>query len=91
MFNKFLAEHRAVYEILWKNTVEAGHIWQYNMAHAHCMLDNRLHKHTQDYAILITFPRQQWLSERASILTSCTAIYRAKPLQWSTALCLLSQ
>jgi hypothetical protein len=31
-------QKRAVYEIMWKNMVEADHRWQYNTVHALCML-----------------------------------------------------
>ena len=30
----------SVYEIIWQNSVEWGQATDYNMAHAHCMLDN---------------------------------------------------
>ena len=73
-----------------------GHI----MAHTSCMLDNkgymharegtrpRSHAHAREhahkYVILIAFPRQQWLRERASMLRyTCTVclviLVRAKP------------
>ena len=44
----FLPENHAVYEIMSKNTVysRAGHRWQYNTAHAPCMLDNQGYRHT---------------------------------------------
>ena len=46
------------YEIIWKN-----------MAHVHCMLDNWGNKYTHSgCVILIAFPLQQWLHERASLL-----------------------
>ena len=36
----FFLENRAVYEIMWKNTVEPGRPQMtYNTAHAHCVLD----------------------------------------------------
>jgi len=39
------------------------------MAHAHCMLDNQGYKHTlAEYVIIIAFPLQQRLHERASVL-----------------------
>jgi len=31
-------EHRAVYEIMWKDIVQRGQATDENMAHAHCML-----------------------------------------------------
>jgi len=38
------------------------------MAHAHCMLDTYGIKTHSEYVILIGFPRQQLLHERASML-----------------------
>jgi hypothetical protein len=38
VFNN-LFENRAVYETMWKNTVERKQATEDNMAHAHCMLD----------------------------------------------------
>jgi hypothetical protein len=38
-----------------------------NTAHVHCMLDTKGNKYS-DYLILIAFPLQQWLHERASWL-----------------------
>jgi len=39
------------------------------MAHALCVLDNQVYRHTHsEYAIIIAFPRQQWLRERTSVL-----------------------
>ena len=61
---------------LWENVEEycrAGQATDDNMAHAHYMLGNQgythTHTHTQSqYVILIPFPLQQWLQERASML-----------------------
>ena len=40
-----------------------------NMAHAHCMLDNKGYWHAQsEKAILIAFPLQQLLQEHLSLL-----------------------
>jgi len=38
VFNIFSPENLAVYEIMWKNSVERGKL-HVNMAHAHCLLD----------------------------------------------------
>jgi hypothetical protein len=47
----------------------AGQATDDNMAHAHCMLDIKGYKHTlTEYVILIAFPLQQWLHDRASLL-----------------------
>ena len=55
----------AVREAVWKNTVVPD-----NMAHAHCMLDTQAYKHTLGIRnrMLIAFPPQQRLHERASML-----------------------
>ena len=67
MFSNFV-QKSSFYETMWKNMVEIDrpHIWQYNMAHVLCMLDN-LGKNTDidsEYWILIAFPWQQWLQEQ---------------------------
>ena len=36
----FFFENCAVYEIMWINSEERGQATDYNMAHAHCMLNN---------------------------------------------------
>ena len=42
-----------------------------NMAHALCMLGTNTHS---EYVMLIAFPRQKWLLERASVLRhTCVA------------------
>jgi hypothetical protein len=47
----------------------AGQATDDNMAHAHFMLNAEGYKYTHsEYVILIAFPQQQWLHERASIL-----------------------
>jgi hypothetical protein len=64
---KIFFENRAIYEIMWKNIVERGRpqvtIWRMCTA---CW-------------ILIAFPPQQWLHERASVLCytyiACLAIF----------------
>ena len=37
-------------------------------ARAHTHSPTRVRAHTQDYTILITFPRQQWFHKRAAVL-----------------------
>jgi len=40
VFNDFFFfKNRAIYEIMWKNTVEPVQATDKNVAHAHCMLD----------------------------------------------------
>jgi len=49
---------------------KAGRVTDYNMAHAHCVLELMLHTHSHthsQYAINIAFPLQQWLYEIASV------------------------
>ena len=77
MFNNRFFENRAVCEIVWKNIVEWGRIltttWRMRIA---CWITNAIHthKHTHsEYVILIAFPLQKWLKERASMLR-CTCI-----------------
>ena len=61
-------ESSAVYEITWKNIVEPDRplmtIWGMLIA---CWIPKATNIHSQ-YVVLITFPQQQWLHERASIL-----------------------
>jgi hypothetical protein len=38
--SKTFSDHRAVYEIMLKNILEPAQAAVYNMAHAHCILDN---------------------------------------------------
>ena len=56
---------------LWDNVKKhrrAGQATDDSMAHAHCMLDYKVTNTPSEYVILIAFPRQQWLHERASLL-----------------------
>jgi hypothetical protein len=67
MFNGvFFFEKRAVYEIMWKNIVVLDTtqmaIWRMRIA---CWIPKATYTHSE-YVILIAFPRQQWLHERAS-------------------------
>jgi hypothetical protein len=67
--NFFFVYNHAVYGVMWKNTVEPGRpqmtVW--HMCNAYLIT-----KATNPYSeciILIAFPRQKWLHERASVLT----------------------
>jgi hypothetical protein len=41
-----------------------------NMAHAHCMLDDKGYKYTHsEYVMFTAFPLQQWLQQRAPTLS----------------------
>jgi len=69
MFNNFLFfGNHAVYEIMWKNVAERGRpqmiIWRMRIA---CRIPKATNAHTT-CVILIAFPLQQWLHERASLL-----------------------
>jgi len=50
MFNNFFFENRAVYEIMWKNTVELGRpqtiIWRMRTA---CWIPKATNTHSQNY------------------------------------------
>jgi len=68
MYNSFfLLGNRAVYE-MWKNTVQPDRpqmtIWRMSFA---CWVTKATNTYLE-YVILIAFPLQQWLNERASVL-----------------------
>ena len=56
----FFPENRAFYEIMWKNALQRGR-------RIACWITKATHTHSE-YAMLITFPLQQWLQERSSKL-----------------------
>ena len=60
-------EYHALYEIMWKNTAEPRRpqmtLWRMRTA---CWVTKAAKTHSQ-YAIIIAFPLQQWLHERASM------------------------
>jgi len=70
--NYFLPENRAIHDIMWKNIVGQGRAgqgrppmtWTMNIAY---WIPKATNTHSE-YVILIAFPLQQWLHERASIL-----------------------
>jgi hypothetical protein len=69
-------EYNAVYEIVWKNTVQRGRpqmkIWRMRIAF---WIPKATNTHSE-YVILIPFPRQQWLHEFASVLyVHCLACF----------------
>jgi hypothetical protein len=68
VLNNFFFENRPVCEIMWKNTVESDGpkmtIWRMHIA---CWIPKVTNTHSE-YVILIAFPPQQWLHERASML-----------------------
>ena len=66
-------ENRAVYEVMWKSILEPGKsqmtIWRVRIT---CFITEATDTHS-DYVIIITFPRQQWLRERLTLLRcACT-------------------
>ena len=68
MFNNFLPENRAVYEIMWKNIVDPDRlqvtIWRMRIA---CWIPKATNT-LSEYVILITLPLQQWMHKRALML-----------------------
>jgi len=66
--NFFFFDNCAVYKVMWKNTVKLGRlqmkIWRMRIA---CCTPKATNTHSK-YVILISFPLQQWLNERASVL-----------------------
>jgi hypothetical protein len=70
LFNNFLPENRFLYEIMWKNMVQSDKpqttnvIWRMRFA---CWITKATDTHSE-YVIVVAFPRQQWLRERASVL-----------------------
>ena len=68
MFSNFGFENRAVYEVMWKRFVQLDRpqmtILRMRIA---CWVPRAANTHWE-YAILIAFPRQHWLRERASKL-----------------------
>jgi hypothetical protein len=64
----FSPENNAVIENVEKYC-KAGQATDGNMAHAHCMLDNKGFRYTHsEYVIFTAFPLQQLLHESASVL-----------------------
>jgi hypothetical protein len=61
MFSNFFFENCAIYEIMWKNTVESDRpqvtIWRMRIAR---WIINATDTHSE-YVILIAFPQQHWL------------------------------
>jgi hypothetical protein len=67
MFNNFVSENRAVYEIMWekygtaRQTTDDNIIRRMRFA---CWITEATDTHSE-YVIRITFRRQKWLRERA--------------------------
>ena len=63
---------RAVYEITWKNSLQSrtGHRWQYGACALHARMTMATNTHSENVGLIfIAFPQQQWLRERASMLS----------------------
>jgi hypothetical protein len=64
----FFLENHVVCEIMWKNTVERDRtqmtIWRMHIA---CWMFKATNTPSENI-ILIAFPQQQWLEERASMI-----------------------
>jgi hypothetical protein len=65
---ELFAKKRAVYEIMWTNIVDLGRpqktIWRMRIS---CWVPEATNTGSE-YAIVIAFPLQQWLHERATVL-----------------------
>jgi len=68
MLNNCLLENRAIYELIWKYATEPGRTqmktWRMHIA---CWITKATNTRPE-YVILIAFPQQQWLQERATML-----------------------
>ena len=63
-------ENRAVYEIMWKNIAERNRATDGNITRRMriaCRITKTTNTHPE-YVMLIAFPQQQWLRERALML-----------------------
>ena len=60
MYSITFSKNLAFYEIMWKNVIQADRRFA-------CWLTMATNKHSE-YVIFITFPRQQWFRESASML-----------------------
>jgi len=82
MINTFVFENRAVDVIIWKNSVEPGTprtiICRIHIA---CWIPRATNTHS-DYVILIDFPLQQYLHERASMLHYTYIAYLVTSIYW---------
>jgi hypothetical protein len=82
MFNIFFFVNRAVYEIMWKNSVETCRpqttIWRMRVA---CWIPKVTNTHSE-YIILTAFPLQQWLYARSSVLRNTHIAYLVPPAKY---------
>ena len=67
-FHNFFFKHAAVYEIIWKYILQSGRLqMQIRCTRIAYRIPKATNTHS-DYVMLIAFPLQQWLHERASKL-----------------------
>jgi hypothetical protein len=68
MFSDFFSENDAIFAIMWKNMVQPDRPqMEIRRMRFACWVTKATDTHSE-YVILIAFPRQQWLRERASFL-----------------------
>ena len=82
-FSFFFFENHAVYEIMWTNMVQADRpqmTWRMRIA---CWIPKATNTHLK-YVILVIFPREHWLCERALFLlyTYAACLVNLGPLWW---------
>jgi hypothetical protein len=68
MFKDFFYESRAVYEVMWNNGVETDGATDDSIIprmRFACQITKATDTHTE-YTIVISFPLQQWLHDRAT-------------------------
>ena len=78
MFNVqcHLLKNHNVCEVMWKNTVEPdGTQMTIRRMRFSCWITKAANTHSE-YLILIAFPREQWLRERAPVLCLCEHFQR---------------
>jgi hypothetical protein len=68
MFSKLFFENHAIYEIMWKNTVELDRPQTTKRPIRFACWIPKATNTRLEFIILIAFPLQQWLHDRASLL-----------------------
>ena len=80
-FQRLFFENRVVYEIMWKNFLEWESPQLTWFMRIGCWIPKAKNTHSH-YIMLIAFPLQQWLHERASLLSYtyivCLAVCKVK-------------
>jgi len=84
VFNNFYRKIKAVYEIMWKNTIERGRpqmtIWRMRIAR---WIPKATNTHS-DYVILIALLQQKWLYESISMLRYTYIVCVVMPIYSTT-------